>query len=1688
MKVTKSALSYLLALALGGAACAKKPEKKAAEDLLYSKFEKSEFAEGKTFVVGETKGDVGKFIDAAKEKDQPNQYNLLAEEQKAFALLNEKDLVVFKIHEDALRMYFADDTERPIAKWSISSHCRVQTRLTEKGEETRYLETECADDSKSFKDYPLFGADWNKVQIRTMPNGFEDLVAKDTIESSARKFSFTAKEYIKKNQATEETAREIDEEKGLVTIKGSPLSRARELVVPLGFSGFNILNPVEFAVNIDLGTKKLEFNSQLLRDIEILGEVGQKYELLLQLTEHFLFVNKIVDESQLASTEKTFAEKLADGRFSVKIAGYPIQKYKLENSLTNGIKDVSIQPVAVPTLADADMIKIDANGVKKFSAQEKMDVFLADFLEDGSEWYFEKTVVDRPIDSVSKVLPFDFELGLQWSAGRVRVNKTKSSVQLVDVNIAEEAGDASGDQMQTVLEIPASWIDYRVSKSGSSAELVEEALDDGNPGATQWDKRKWVSFEFNRADNTRDSRSDSYKLNKLEVGEDYIGFEVYESDKFYNVGYDVFSDEFGRPFFAAPISDKPQVRFKYSLKRAKPSRPEGRTYYATDRNKFGYFARVKDTYGGTNKLYEDVSEKLVNVSRMYPEKDPKNGDKPTIWFHITDNSPSDSYIQEATQEAVDAWDRAFLKAAEGTNKEPISVKLAQARVGLGDVRYNKVAYYGYDRSSRLLGYGPSVTDPRSGEITIATNHIYLRNYREGIWRGFHHYVRNELGQFKDLNLKGIGKFFPEDGRFENIFPNQHLSKLYDVSGSSAVVLGRDQDNNPIYADDSMIAKELFTNLASPSVDISSGLTMYPTSLLMADAEFNKGSLQDAIHKEVSNRLEEEGYVDYEKLKSLPKTVFEALGKEGLSRYKNSRISVEPPYMNNNPSENWSSIALTGCSVGYTASNANTIADIKEYCDNESSGILFKTYMDGLRSQIEMGVTPENLITHTDEEEAAFTSCSNILLKKKLVATLVHEFGHNFGLRHNFAGSTDLENFPRDETGKIKFMTSSSMEYLGNDDDRGFEPGPYDVAALRYGYYDAVEVSEPRNIAGSSLEIVELKGRKIETAVKQDAPGKILKPYKYCSDSDTIGDVQLPLTDPNCRRHDRGVTPVERARDFIDSFNSFVMLNGSRFDRGNLGSLSLTVSAHLLPLKVIYDHYRLILNRDMGKTDPYFTNTANMQTIEDFVKNSKNEELKQYHEASKVIYEFLKALAYMPGSFCMVTSGNLERYYDYEALRNKVFSDTYAEFGVGTLVNKCEDAVPYLAERLKLSPSDVQVKRVGNLLTDLPWSPADGDLFDRPDMQRGLLFAKRAALEIIAMRSPTSGIAMVQNFRPSMLDDHRIKDEYVAALMDRITSGETKALLFEDGVQYKEMVNNTPRLAANESRKSFFESKVLPWRNKFRVPSFVRERSFLSASAKSFLTYVNSPLDRQDKSQPYRAIRVSTEDLGGFAQQAGAPADADPVEFLASQGFVWIEITNALLLAHPQINPVIFELIKSREDAQRLIRDVDLTPVTSAEEIGKFSERIISLVTGLSQYVASNFDAELKKFFDEDPGFAKFYEEASPQDTAAIDSNVRLYIANSVLNQLVKDGKVSKKESDFIDRVFLKTPASGEGLVALVGEIGKVDSNKLNSNLAKKSIQRILEFRISLYDANFYLKQEHQSQTQLIFDIVSFSAY
>lgn len=274
---------------------------------------------------------------------------------------------------------------------------------------------------------------------------------------------------------------------------------------------------------------------------------------------------------------------------------------------------------------------------------------------------------------------------------------------------------------------------------------------------------------------------------------------------------------------------------------------------------------------------------------------------------------------------------------------------------------------------------------------------------------------------------------------------------------------------------------------------------------------------------------------------------------------------------------------------------------------------------------------------------------DLILPEVWVPTLIHEMGHNLGLRHNFQGSEDPENFYTETelegfqiNHKIPFSTV--MEY--GDDLKALPVlGKYDIAALKFAYAQKVEVvdtvwaeqnQQGEEVVQKTYKSVPLKGTLQETvdAAYASLPADqkslvdseridVLKPYGYCTDEHTG-------INAGCRRFDLGTSYTEIVQNEINTYlNNYELA----YKRNGRASMSLTdepmyaasVRSRFMSLRLmqeIYERMQQIYPVHLADGNPNWENIPSFKDIKD---------------ASDLVGQFLMSVATTPDLTCVLSA-------------------------------------------------------------------------------------------------------------------------------------------------------------------------------------------------------------------------------------------------------------------------------------------------------------------------------------------------------------------------------------------------------------------------------------------------------------------
>lgn len=439
-------------------------------------------------------------------------------------------------------------------------------------------------------------------------------------------------------------------------------------------------------------------------------------------------------------------------------------------------------------------------------------------------------------------------------------------------------------------------------------------------------------------------------------------------------------------------------------------------------------------------------------------------------------------------------------------------------------------------------------------------------------------------------------------------------------------------------------------------------------------------------------------------------------------------------------------------------------------------------------------------SHSEENELV-EGCSRAVLKQHLVRVIMHEMGHNFGLRHNFYGSTDKANF---HANSKESFSSSVMEYPTMDqsivvrDGKNSMAGWYDVAAIRWGYTGKLFSKDMKSALASN----EKKPLKAQTEFKDS------RPFKYCTDENATGSSAMYAFDALCSRSDEGSTATEAALGYIKAYN-YSISNSLKLESGDLQTASAGETRSMeravnfmLPLMTIYHQYRMMIE-DVSHNLGYLEGET-VQTYPNFLKQveakyagneAKLAEFKDYQKAAGLAYNFMKAVAFMPDYYC---AGRFEK-DPLASLKFVPFSEVQREIFESTKETVQSCANSKVAENFKSKNGDYMFE-VG-----YPMNPLLRDLELRNDRETpvalGTKYDRAHALTLMSARISLLRRNTQANFYPNFFDEPQYRKDLEQSIISRLT----------DGVSTKSLGNavlNDPRVAEVKLPKFANEADIL----------------------------------------------------------------------------------------------------------------------------------------------------------------------------------------------------------------------------------------------------------------------------------------
>lgn len=599
---------------------------------------------------------------------------------------------------------------------------------------------------------------------------------------------------------------------------------------------------------------------------------------------------------------------------------------------------------------------------------------------------------------------------------------------------------------------------------------------------------------------------------------------------------------------------------------------------------FGFFQTLDQKLDSANSPTQN--EEVYYMNRWNP-----NREEVVYYLDPRFEKPENKSIKEATLIG-------FERLNKGLEEADVNFRLV-AKPGPkdmrpGDLRYTSVVLVEDPLAVGLLGYGPSVANPRTGELVQARTVMY-----PGVMKRFIRMAYDEVIRLEEQRAKATGvRLLSEDTNLVNQLVSfgqlskevrqgpkwrPHQSEMSHLVDAAPVIEARAEQQEQGTSSASSISNPLIGHIG------------------------NRPSIVDRDVKLSDDFVKNGDWNLFDRTAFSLRSMFQGFAQQDSNQnFDLDSLQVIEFFSRNN----------------MTPAREETFIDIADSL---------------LRDQIlELG--QKKSWESLDEEVRS--QIVDLVMPYVWIPTFIHEIGHNLGLRHNFAGSEDENNFYTIEELKARGIQSemgspyaSMMEYTKSELTSLRVPGKYDIAALRYGYNQQVQLED-----GTFAEV---------SAGQLPADLGTLKDYAYCSDEG----VSL---NPNCNRFDEGVGYEAIAKSLISSYHERYQLRNFRKGRASFSLMDEIYYA--AGINSQFRSLRLMLERF---TDIMLDFDLDMATVEQI------EWLNDMNKGAKVAAEFFQEVIAEPDMSCVLTqNGNFFQIMQYSELKTLTGS-TFAKdcFGI-----------------------------------------------------------------------------------------------------------------------------------------------------------------------------------------------------------------------------------------------------------------------------------------------------------------------------------------------------------------------------------------------------------------------------------------
>ena len=487
---------------------------------------------------------------------------------------------------------------------------------------------------------------------------------------------------------------ELKNDKSIIAIhttkKGTPVKISTgggNIHVDSKLSFINQYYLVKYELKEPLHTSQQKLIYSLLGDIEnFKGFPDTNYYIVPHLQDDYLILYRVAQKNKIPYDEYSLGLRLSKKLMATPLIGYKINYCQAEvvknaNNEDTGLYRPKCEKIPVK---EANYIRFDRSSKEVFAYQSKVDIFPTNFFT--GKWFFTWTVIESSEKTSATV---GQHIGMT-DAKLVEFKRETNRLLAVDAS----GNNLEDKDKEQALSIPVAWKEYEFTND--SNQLVEqEKTNNINT------KRPYFKILFD----------------KLMANNSQILKDITITDHYFSYSYDI---NYKHPQNGEDNFKKIKVAFmKFD---SDTTYPEKQWFETNSTEFFPHFSVMRKHYQDASAHTKADKHKLTRVARFNPNKK-------IIKWHFSKGTSSSKWVRGLGKKAIQLWNKAFLKAAEGTGKEPIQVVLDESQdQELGDIRFNTlnlIESKEEQKNSGLLGIAPNVANPITGEVISGTANVYI---------------------------------------------------------------------------------------------------------------------------------------------------------------------------------------------------------------------------------------------------------------------------------------------------------------------------------------------------------------------------------------------------------------------------------------------------------------------------------------------------------------------------------------------------------------------------------------------------------------------------------------------------------------------------------------------------------------------------------------------------------------------------------------------------------------------------------------------------------------------------------------------------------------------------------------------------------------------------------------------------